>query len=651
MPVWQTLRWFRLESRPLTTRIRQRGVAHQHRLERTRDPGDDRGLREPLSGARYFNAKAEPRNSDGNRAAEFDQYGNLKGQNMARKRRVANSKHLVGNGTRINEICEQEKQSGQMAKWPRDSRAETGTREASLDEVREAKRRGKGLHVPVGMSRQRNKTQADPCVSRGSQSFDRLAPHRITDRNGQSETFVNHLTDAAMSRRNIKPDPVGRPALKSSVPDIDGVTSPASTLLQSDVMEQQLVSTGTNNTSSQQKGFYVRRAEGLIDLPLPPMLRPAPKLKDHFKNYEFVGVFRPTKPGRTMEDNFREAPFSTAFAMNPYAHALGTSLRECCFTGLRLPSACLLDFHLTASENRKRLAMLPLSLAAALVPKNKSPSNRTPQENLLVAREASARRDPQGHASYVTTQQTAIRFVSENEKRVQKYAMSRRAQHTLSMDDSKKLITWPEDMDDVVLSNLRKLVVKKLRFYLQTKDVADKPGLVATPPGGGDNLSRLQETNDVMCILKLGSARGMHDSHTSKKSSENNTHEPTSADTEWHEEHVSGRSIGFLDRQELDRMLEQERKSFLKGVQHLPPPLQPSSIYYPTVRYRDRRVAVYSLGHLLDPDCVADLVRGTVFERSVFVVMCQHLSLIDLQLWLLKLQSYLAKSKLRTYTI
>jgi len=449
----------------------------------------------------------------------------------------------------------------------------------------------------------------------------------------------------------IKADPVGHSAAKSNMIEIDMNTLPASSIMQATIMEQEPVSIGTHDTSPQPEGFYLRRGDGLRDLPLPPILRPEPKLKDRFQNYEFAGVFRPTKPGRTMEDNFRQAPFSTAFAMNPYAHALGTSLRECCFTGLRLPSACLLDFHLTDSEDKRSLAMLPLSLAAALVPKNKSSSRRTPMENILVAREASARRDPQGDASYITTQQAAIKFVSGNTKRVQHYAISRRVNNTLSLDASKKSIIWREDMDDVVLSNLRKLVVKKLRFYLQTKDIADKPGLVATPPGGGDSLSRLQEMNDVMCILKLESAREMHVPPTSAKSSKNGTTEPTTADAEWLDEPASGRSIGFLGRQELDRMLDRERKGFLKGVQHLPTPLQPSSIYCPTVRYRDRRVAAYCLTHLLGAECVADLVRGTVFAGSVFVVIGQHLSLIDLQQRLLKLQFYLAKSKLKTPVI
>lgn len=392
-------------------------------------------------------------------------------------------------------------------------------------------------------------------------------------------------------------------------------------------------------------GFYHKRGQGLRDLPLPPMLRPAPKLKDRFKNLDFKGVFRPPRPGGpTMADNLRNAPFSTAFAMNPYARALATGNRECCFTGIKLPLSCFLEFHLADSPDGKGVSLLPLSLVASLVPKNKSERSRTPEERKVVEQVEAERGDPHGVASYITAQRAAVQFISESKNRARDYAITKRLKHSMGSDQALRSITWREDMDDVILNNLRQIVLRRLRYHFNAKEVSDNPGLLASPPGDGPDLNRLQEMDNVMCILCLKIPETIQ-ADVQGESMEDESQGGVQSNR------PKGRTIGFLSDQELNRLLAAESKVFLQGVQVLPPPEVPSKTYYPTFRYRNRRVAVYSLPDLLGADRLAELVKDTAFRNSSFVAMAQALGAVDLQMWLLKLQSYLGKTKAETMKI
>lgn len=90
-----------------------------------------------------------------------------------------------------------------------------------------------------------------------------------------------------------------------------------------------------------------------------------------------------------------------------------------------------------------------------------------------------------------------------------------------------------------------------------------------------------------------------------------------------------------------------ERKSlpFLEGMLPLNAPVQAATLYFPTVRYRNRRVPGYNLPHLLGRQMAADLIKDTVFRDVTYVALTMHRGLLDTHYMLQKLQAYLAEGK------
>jgi len=441
-------------------------------------------------------------------------------------------------------------------------------------------------------------------------------------------------------------------------------------------MNEEITSTTTTkpripHSHGASPGKYVQTS---ASLPLPPFLRPTPRLRDRpFTNLNYTSVARLDRSHK-LKDSLKIAPFSTAFLQNPYAHALATPVRQCGFTNLRLPSSCLLDFHLTESTssssstnakdagNTNKLALSPLSLTAALIPRNKASRNRTPAERTVLRAAERAELRPVGllgSASYVTNQRAALLFTSpqnigrpqdiakRTQALVRQFVAGRRTLAVLSSENPHGAVEWRGDMADVVLRGLRSVVIKKLRFFLAAKIGArDKSGLVAEVPGGARE--RLDDVEGVVAVLRLRRSKREdeeplkdnqdHEIRTNEARVANvqeayetspqpqfppqpltsvtntntnttpstspsttpNTNPPPSKTSATHIHHTGH--------------WHATQPAHLQNLLPLPPPAKPSTLYFPTLRYRNQRVALYNLAELLGEDGVAELVKGTVFE-------------------------------------
>lgn len=457
------------------------------------------------------------------------------------------------------------------------------------------------------------------------------------------------------------------------------------------------------------------------DLPLPPLLRPTnqtnklmnAKAKRQRRDSEYTppDVYR-SGHQKTLAEKRRRAPFSTAFAENPYAHALSTPVREDRSTGARVPNTCLVDLHLVdnpsahtteAQWDRQKgkqaydnpsTQLMPLSLVAELVSKKKEQK----QELSDIEKEAIEARDhevtsyqPRGAASYLTMRRDALDMVSENPaKRTKKMATGRR---TLSSVGNMH-IGWRTDMGDFMLNALRKVVVKKMKWLIEGKGTADKPGGVQAMPGLA-GLERLDMVDGVSCVLRLRpklptedppvetgtDLQELKDGFESTSSAETvSISKEANADSE---SHLAGDAALAEDVAELNppaptvidaasslpknprgpgneppvaipNLAQQQRRRegfwsdkepFLKHI-HVPaPPASPAQIYFPTLPYRNRRVAAYNMQHLLGDEILADLLKCTVFEKVEVVAVTSNIATVGLQVWLLKLAAFLGASK------
>ena len=432
---------------------------------------------------------------------------------------------------------------------------------------------------------------------------------------------------------------------------------------------------------------------------------PPRQSQDRFAAFGFEPPYHRFGNNESLVEKGRETPFGLAFSRNPYVHSLAGPVRECCFTKVKLPRSHLLDFHVSENEDVKGgLELLPLGMLAKMVPKKKALHKLTPQESSMIedveAEEQSFQ--PLGSANYVVPRWKALNFVSEQDTgaRVFKHILNRRTQQTLASGGPGKSLHWREDMADFVLEVLRKLVMKKLRYFLNRKEVPDAHGVLAATPGCG-GLVGMDLVDQVSCVLRL-TPSDPNDMMKSQKASdlpapslqetktlvnpiesleedgdpvvydaasprsdlqagkttcgedESGRHSAEQNKIGSTESSAAAQTDPYKGRRSKTHKFhdgpwrESENKSFLGNVHPLPSPSQPPSIYHPTMRYRNRRVPLYSLPQLLGEENTDKLIRETVFKHIDYIAVTSHSGSVELQMWLMKLQTYLAGSKAET---
>lgn len=403
---------------------------------------------------------------------------------------------------------------------------------------------------------------------------------------------------------------------------------------------------------------------------------------------------------RSLKQNLREAPFSTLFNHNPFAHALAAPVREDCFTGAHLPNSCLLEFHMVETgQDTEEASLLPISLAAELISKKKDVTQLTPDEQFAsMVRQQSESFEPEGSASYISGTEAAVRFVTQDpKKRVAAMVLSRRIHSEMTAQKWSKPPNWRKDMPSFVLEALRKVVAKRLQWLFSSKTNKDNPGMAFEILRGidGADLSRLNDTDEPSCVIQLKDAATV-DSHDTA-STEKGVLSSVDGQVRGNSEEQASEAIKVAEDQletllkgaELTTSSEEEEiaseitesssedqespedisplqprgprdprpkskkrqtgwwtstvnRSLHAQTHALPPPLRPILSKYPTLLFRNRSVPIYNLPQLVGEEKTLALVKGTVFEGSRYVALGIGKGTVSAHVWLLRLQMYLA---------
>jgi hypothetical protein len=162
--------------------------------------------------------------------------------------------------------------------------------------------------------------------------------------------------------------------------------------------------------------------------------RRAPLTNDHGLPVSPALQPRDQKPAREQQPLDSLTPFRKAVAANPYANALATPIRQCNFTGARLPSHHLLPFTTIFRRDGKD----------KLVP------------HLAPADE---------------TKQTSRAYVVNSSEMLTRLGQKRNWQRLLGHElkfglKNRSDYQWPSQIDQMILAQLRSTVVRKLAWVL-----------------------------------------------------------------------------------------------------------------------------------------------------------------------------------------
>ena len=427
------------------------------------------------------------------------------------------------------------------------------------------------------------------------------------------------------------------------------------------------------------KRSHIQPPEGL---PLPPFLRKK-KDTDRFREWYQTGTFQ-SNNRYTQKEKESKAPFATAFALNPYAQALGGPVREDGFTGARMPKSCMIDFHLVTGDDEKT-RLLPVGLAAASLRKNKYEKMTDAEKDVKKTHEAEQSWTPQGNATYVIAKKEGMDFIAENAtKRVHTHAMSVKMVKTVEENQLGKWLEWDNDTCGIVLKKLREIVRQKLSPFLIGRNIPDRDALLAALPGQW-GLKTLDEVDAVGCVLRLkpvDSQAGPEPNRVPEPE------KPIRAHFYPNQTSFLGSTYGDFDEQspaekeaaeKADRVKRGEaepelepaawasetqvlmtehwsredarRAPFLGHVLPLPSPTTHATWYFPTVRWRKQRVPVYDLTRLLGQSELDRLFGETSFKDVAIATLKQTGSTASALIWLLKLQAFLAKPKTETIKV
>ena len=409
------------------------------------------------------------------------------------------------------------------------------------------------------------------------------------------------------------------------------------------------------------------------ELRLPPFMRPE-KQSTRFDKWYKTGTYAFGEHD-TQKEKESKAPFATAFAQNPWAQMLATPLRHDSYTGARLPKACLLDFHLADDLDNDRTKLLPLGLAAAMLPKTRR-WNKEQKEIYETNKQESAVK-PEGAASYAIAKKEALEYIdAQPAARMRKRVIGVRMTNVLSRDQINSKLDWNANMADLVLKATRKIVRKRMKGMMQLKEVANNEGVIAALPNRY-GLHSLDDVENVGCVVRL------RPQDTNEPPEPHRIPEPKTPERSQFWPNLTsflGDTYGEWDyespakrwaREEAERLergeppdgesrsqsstrhlvLEHWSKADLRGSPFLghclplPAPSIPATWYFPTIRYRTQRIPMYNLPYLLGDKEMERLLDGTVFGNVNVVTVTQPWVSNQLQSWLFKLQMFVATTK------
>jgi hypothetical protein len=189
----------------------------------------------------------------------------------------------------------------------------------------------------------------------------------------------------------------------------------------------------------------------------------------------------------------------------------------------------------------------------------------------------------------------------------------------------RKNLKWRKDMDEIVLDLLQKAVVKSLRWGLQHP----KAGLVARCDEGASAMNNIdgvaclfyQNTINTYVELEALADKLVHECHY------------------FHHRVTSIEAVGRRKRGPSEGVHTSIPHPPALDIKHSHPPAP-----YPSARYKDRIVPVYSLMDLLGEQKTRELLKETSFEDARAVVVKEGNLTTNAQMALLKLQEYMQVS-------
>lgn len=360
---------------------------------------------------------------------------------------------------------------------------------------------------------------------------------------------------------------------------------------------------------------YRARSGSNRALPLPPLMDPIavsakqrykePKLKPDYKNLTpFQKKLQQNPYGITPYNRFESMEscsegMQRANASICIAHALATPPRMCSFSLVRLPQFFHLDLYPKPHPETGQLWLVP----SPLVP---SATSRTGIPLRILGR-----RDVLDHLGTSNKVRHGILSVSLKDK----------------LGSLAQRLGWREDMSSLILSLLRRSALQKLRWPFQYANAK----LVRACPQG---VAELDEHDDVGCLLHM---RPLH--------------RPEIREVQTKLEKIEV----YIDRNIVNRITKIQGVMPGPGVKvnsfesNLPLRLAASWMAtprdFPTAVWRGERVSVYSLVDLLGEQQTRELLMGTKFEGVDWVILKRDSLTVSAQMWLLKLQGYLAEGR------
>ncbi|KAL5116810.1 hypothetical protein ACEQ8H_005291 [Pleosporales sp. CAS-2024a] len=295
-------------------------------------------------------------------------------------------------------------------------------------------------------------------------------------------------------------------------------------------------------------------------------------------------------------------PFQRKLQANAYAHALASPVRQCRATQIYLPMALLISLHARPHPTTQDPWLVPVSFTTD--EKHLGPPYRFICSQLVAAQLGTKKQWQRGIYS--------------------------RMEEKLGSDLLKRMV-WREDTPELILELMQKELVKKLSWNLSFRGRLTP---VASPMA-----EDIKNVANVSCVLVFGSLRTRADIlHDRAKEIAFEMHK-------W----ASYMAKSFPDK--LDPHASPDVTHHAPSWYHGPmvPRLQPRSEFpeleFRTTVWRGARVAVYSLTDLLGEDKARQLLDASQYTKENCVVVKRARHNVPIELLLMRLQAYIARSR------
>jgi len=304
-------------------------------------------------------------------------------------------------------------------------------------------------------------------------------------------------------------------------------------------------------------------------------------------------------------------PFQAKLHTNPYARLLATPVRRDRLAHANLPSGLLVDLDVKAAPRPPHHPhYVPSTLFAASAAGAPPPDARSPRV-------------------YVPLRREALRALRKRTRRVK--ALAGGPFESLGRGYVNSVV-WREDMDELVLDLLRRTVQCKMSWLLRAAALAP---IVRCDGGAAEAAS----SEDIGCVIYVRSWK---------------SEELVQLERKVEDGFAVAERLVKLARTEFAWLLEhgklsEEEKTRLddwsKAV-NFPARINPSisnpPMIFTTVCLNGKSVPVYSLEDLMGGEETQKLLNGTPFEDANCMIMKDAPITGVAQMWLLKLQAYLA---------